>query len=89
MIATDIPRLRKDLHLNQSQFAGLMGIHPITVSRWERGKVSPTPYQWAFLEEFKKAARDETVRKTVAAILITAGLVAAVLLLLQAARKAR
>lgn len=79
--------LREDLQLNQTQFAGLLGVHPITVSRWERGKVPPTPYQAAFLDEFKKAARDKTVRNTVAMVLIAAGIVAAVYLLLQAARK--
>lgn len=89
METAEIHGLRENLGLNQTQFAGLMGVHPMTVSRWERGKVPPTPYQSAFLEEFKKAARDEKVRRTVAAVLIAAGIVAAVYLLLQAARKAR
>jgi len=87
MDKAQIHGLREDLKLNQTQFAGLMGVHPITVSRWERGKISPTPYQSAFLDEFKKAARDKAVRNTVAAVLIAAGIVAAVYLLLQAARK--
>jgi len=89
MTSTQIQGLRESLRLNQTQLAGLMGVHPITVSRWERGKAPPTPYQAAFLQEFKKAARDAAVRNTVAAVLVAAGIVAAVYLLLQAARKMR
>lgn len=83
----EIQGLRKDLKLNQTQLAGLLGVHPMTVSRWERGDVKPSAYQSAFLGEFKKAARDKAVRNAVAAMLIAAGIVAVIYFLLQAARK--
>ena len=89
MATQNIPKLRKDLHLNQTQFANLMGVHPITVSRWERGKVAPTPYQEAFLNDFSKASHDESIRNIIATVLITAGITAAILLLLKAAQKTR
>lgn len=86
MEKSEIKTLREDLKINQTQLAGLMGVHPMTVSRWERG-VKPSPYQTAFLGEFKKASRSKAVRNTLVAVLITAGIVAAIYLLLQAARK--
>ncbi|MDY3869601.1 MAG: helix-turn-helix transcriptional regulator, partial [Pyramidobacter sp.] len=36
-----VKSLRKEKRLNQSQLAELCGVHPVTVSNWERGQKQP------------------------------------------------
>jgi transcriptional regulator with XRE-family HTH domain len=39
-----VKRLREQMGLTQEAFAKLVGVHPMTVSRWERGVVNvPAP----------------------------------------------
>jgi len=74
------------LGLSQTQFAQLLGVHPITVSKWERGVGGgPTPYQEAFIESFKRASQDKAAREAIGTVLVGAGIVAAIYLLLKAA----
>ena len=40
--AVAINKLRKKLLLTQSEFAELLGVKLVTVSRWESGKFEPT-----------------------------------------------
>ena len=40
--AVAIKKLRKKLLLTQSEFAELLGVKLVTVSRWESGKFEPT-----------------------------------------------
>lgn len=40
--AVAIKKLRKKLLLTQSEFAELLGVKLVTVSRWELGKFEPT-----------------------------------------------
>lgn len=40
--AVAIKKLRKNLLLTQSEFAELLGVKLVTVSRWESGKFEPT-----------------------------------------------
>ena len=42
--------LRKRLGLTQGRLAELLGVHAMTVSKWERGLLEPTPYQAAILQ---------------------------------------
>jgi DNA-binding transcriptional regulator YiaG len=37
MRATDVRRLRKRLGLTQARFGRLLGVHRVTVARWESG----------------------------------------------------
>ncbi len=83
MITNDICKLRHDLGLNQDKFGQLFGIHSMTVSKWERGILTPTPYQIAMMEAFKKAAKKKEIKNTLKNILVAAGVVAAVYLLLK------
>lgn len=83
MTATEIQSLRKKLQLNQVEFAQLSGVHPITVSKWERNEAQPTAYQSALFTQFKEAARDKEVRNTLKTVLIAAGVVIALALLLK------
>jgi putative transcriptional regulator len=83
MNASDIRKTRHRLGLNQVEFAQLTGVHPITVSKWERRESVPTPYQTALFQQFREAARDRTVRETLRNILIGMGVALALALLLK------
>lgn len=79
----EIKSLREGLGLNQVEFAQLTGVHPITVSKWERGAASPTSYQNALFNQFREAAKNRQVRDTLKDILIGAGVAIALALLLK------
>ncbi len=38
MIGSEVRRLREALGLTQAELAEELGVHPITISRWERDK---------------------------------------------------
>ncbi|MCU7918117.1 MAG: helix-turn-helix domain-containing protein [Candidatus Thiodiazotropha sp. (ex Dulcina madagascariensis)] len=79
----DVLKLRSRLGLSQAQFGNLFGVHPMTVSKWERDILKPTPYQIALMTEFEKSARSKEVRDTIGSVLIGAGIAAALFLLLK------
>ena len=84
MTREQIFQLRKDLGLSQVQFAQLFGAHFMTVSKWERGQTSPSSYQVALMEQFRKTAdaqKTET-QEQVGKLLVGAGVIAALLFLL-------
>lgn len=83
MDAIAIKSLRESLTMNQAQFAQLLGVHPITVSKWEREEAVPTPYQATLLAQFQTGARDEKVRNAVLGVLIGLGVAVAIALLLK------
>lgn len=89
MTPAAITTLRKALGLSQVEFSQLFGAHFMTVSKWERGLTQPTSYQLALMEQFshtakaKRAEAQEVVKK----LLIGAGIVAALIWLLTAAKK--
>ena len=82
----DVFALRTKLGLSQVQFGNLFGVHPMTVSKWERNLLKPTPYQQALMMEFLKAAKNKEVQENVGAVLVGAGIAAALLLLLKNAK---
>lgn len=49
----EIKLIRQSLGLTQAQLARLLGIHPVTISTWERGKTVPSAWQEAMLEHFR------------------------------------
>lgn len=83
MNASEIAKLRAKLGLNQAEFAQLFGVHAITVSKWERGVASPSPYQSALFNQFEEASKDKEVRSTIKEVLIAAGVALAIALLLR------
>ncbi len=87
MTASEILDLRDTLGLSQAEFAQLFGVHPMTVSKWERGVLHPTSYQAALMDDFSKASRKRVIKESLKNVLIGAGAVAAIYLLLQATRK--
>ena len=48
--------LRSRLGLTQPRLARLAGVHPMTVSKWERGVLRPNPPQRAILRALEAAA---------------------------------
>ena len=74
--------MREQLGLNQVEFAQLSGVHPITVSKWERGEAVPSAYQNALFEQFREGARSQKVQETFKDVLVSAGVIFAVALLL-------
>lgn len=53
----NVRRIRRSLLLTQSQFADLLGVHAMTVSKWERGVIRPMPYQRLLLVALQRAVR--------------------------------
>jgi len=48
-------RLRQRLGLSQSAFAQLLGVHAMTVSKWERGVLKPSAHQQRVLKALARA----------------------------------
>ena len=46
----DPKTIRDKLGLSQALFAQVLGVHPVTVSKWERGDASPDSYRAILLE---------------------------------------
>jgi DNA-binding transcriptional regulator YiaG len=56
-VAEQVKAARLNLGLEQVEFAGLLGVHPITVSRWERGHAMPSPWQRAIVNALRTSPR--------------------------------
>jgi putative transcriptional regulator len=86
MNAKQLSDLRKKLGLSQAQLAQLLGVHPLTISKWERGLLNPTPHQVELLHSFAKARKAQrSIGEEVGELLLTAGVVVALYALLDAA----
>ena len=87
MNKTDIQNARKNLKLSQTQFASLLGVHPITVSNWERGMAVPNAHQEALIQACLRAYKSgkSDIGKVISSTLIGAGVGTALFLLLKAA----
>lgn len=48
-------RVRRLLGLSQRELGRLLGVHEMTVSRWELGRLKPSAWQTAMLEHFADA----------------------------------
>ncbi len=55
-MALDLKELRARLGLSQGELAELLGVHAMTVSKWERGKLQPAAHQKRLLKSFTAAA---------------------------------
>jgi len=52
----EIKKLRQALGLSQLELAALLGTHAMTVSKWERGKLTPGEHHRRLLAAFARAA---------------------------------
>jgi putative transcriptional regulator len=84
MNPADITALRHSLNLSQVEFGQLFGAHAMTVSKWERGVLHPSAYQFALMQQFKTTAdaKAEKDKQELKNLLVGAGVVAALLWLL-------
>lgn len=88
VMGEEIREVRERLGLSQTQFGQLLGVHWVTVSRWEREDgLTPSSYHTEMILKFKEATKQEGIGKKVAKILVAAGAIAALLLILKAAFK--
>lgn len=86
MLPEEIREIREGLDLTQTQLANLLGVHPLTVSKWERGVLKPSPHQQAMLQSFRKATKNKPdIGAIIAGVLVGAGVALAIYLLLKAA----
>lgn len=53
----EIVKIRRSLHATQAQLSRILGVHDVTVSKWERGMLRPTPHQEALLRAARRATR--------------------------------
>lgn len=63
----DYRRLRNEMGVTQNDLAQLLGVHPMTVSKWERGILTADFYQRSLIESFWIAERNRpgTIRKAI------------------------
>lgn len=88
MKAQEIQQVREKLRLTQAQFGQLLGVHPMTVSKWERDVAQPTPYQEALIQQFTIASTTKEVQKRdLSGLLVGAGIIAVLALLLSESSK--
>jgi DNA-binding transcriptional regulator YiaG len=78
--------VRVRLKVSQEAFARLLGVHTLTISRWERGIIVPSSYLLALIDVFSVAARkDKTAGKKAMEIYALEGVSKAIYHLLNAA----
>lgn len=56
----ELKKLRGALGLSQADLAALLGTHTMTVSKWERGKLTPSEHHRRLLGAFAQAAQRGT-----------------------------
>jgi putative transcriptional regulator len=84
MFTKEISTLRRSLGLSQVEFGQLFDTHSMTVSKWERGVLRPSAYQIALMRQFQVTAKakKEQASEQVKNLLVGAGVVAALVWLL-------
>jgi transcriptional regulator with XRE-family HTH domain len=72
------------LGLSQVEFGRLFDVHFMTVSKWERDVLSPSPYQIALMQQFDRALKEKRakVQEELKHLLVGAGVIAALVFLL-------
>ena len=82
-----VAALRQSLGLTQVELARIVGVHPLTISKWERGVLEPTPWQAALLGAFRRIPLANRARagKRAALRFAEAGAPAALFVLLEVA----
>jgi transcriptional regulator with XRE-family HTH domain len=86
VLPNEIREVRDKLGLKQVQMGNLMNVHPVTISRWENGKDSPSAYQGALLRAFQQALHgNPELGADVGRVLLGFGVAAALFFILRRA----
>jgi DNA-binding transcriptional regulator YiaG len=59
--AERIAAIRHKLQFQQVEFAALLGVHPVTVSKWERAKAGPSSWHMSLIEAIGGTPRDRDI----------------------------
>lgn len=73
MAPEEIVRIRESLRFSHSDLSSVMGVHYMTVSKWERAITTPSDYQEALLMRFDRSRFKSTAKQT----LVSKGAIAA------------
>ena len=71
----NIKKIRKLLNLSQAELGLLLGVHSMTVSKWERGILKPRPIQAACLDAYSKICWTEKRKQKLKLNLVSKGVV--------------
>ena len=74
LTGTYVYEVRSALRFTQQQLADLIGVHPLTVSRWERGVLGLAPHNKGLLRAFRRAAkRDPAIGQKIVPLISVPG----------------
>ena len=59
VLVMNIKSIRNNLDITQEQMARLLGVHPMTVSKWERGLLEPNYHNYNMLYCFNQAYKKD------------------------------
>ena len=88
MTSEEVKKIRGNLKMTQQHLAQILGVHPITVSKWERGRISVPHYHGTLLTSFKEAHQKfPNIGPAVVEALMSGGISSALYCLLSTAYK--
>ncbi len=76
----EVATTRHALGLTQTELATILGLHYVTICRWENGHMEPKPWVLAIFDRFRIAARVADVGGRMARVLAARGPIAAMYL---------
>jgi len=86
-MSLDPKNIRDTLGLSQPLFAQVLGVHPVTVSKWERNEASPDSYRLILLEAASLSLKhDPNLGKKLKMLLLFGHTAAALFILLKSAQ---
>lgn len=86
MTHEELKTIRGNLKMTQHQLSQLLGVHPITVSKWERGRIPVPPYHGTLMKSFAEAYKKHPdVGKRAITVLMWGGIGPALYCLFRAA----
>lgn len=68
-----VAAVRKRLGLTQVHLAEILGVHPITVSQWERGTAVPNAWASGLLDVFETVQEPSCTGRRAASLLYSSG----------------
>ena len=79
-MSDEVRDTRTALGLTQGEIASILGLHYVTVCRWERGHITPKPWVLAIFHRFRVAAQVDDLAGRMSRVLALRGPLAAMYL---------